>query len=146
MNGRHYRIGIMFIWGLPLILFGFSEIASRKAIKVNGVIVSAEEKCKQPHNNRCVTTYHMKGTDGSVIIYRAESNDHSLDRNIPIGSEVIKEAGSIGYYVNGKYRLDFSKDIYTLMIGIGGLFFLQGFVLFPSIIATAFKHVRDLLN
>ena len=87
-------IGAVFTW------FSFSTMWDRLSIDVEGVVISRQVG----HFDtiyQIYVDYTIQQDDGAIVRYRAKSNDPSLSRDIPIGSQLIKKKWDFNYFING---------------------------------------------
>ncbi len=126
-------VGVLFMWGVPMLLFGVFGIFGRAAIAVSGTVVESTTACVQPHNNRCVTTYRIApDSTASRTTYKAGPNDQSLKRQLPVGTQIHKEPWSLGYSVDGTVVSDFPWAPYAVLIAFGSLMTVSGAVRAPA--------------
>ena len=118
------------MWGLPALLFASCEVAARATLDVSGRVVSSHTACQQPYNDRCVTTYTIQSPAGAThtFVYHAGPNDHSLQRELPPGTDISKEKWALVYRINGRLVDDFPINFYGIVAGVGLTLFLAGVV------------------
>ena len=119
-------------WGALMIVFSATVISQRLFIKAEGVVVDKEVQCAKPLNNRCKSIYTLAFEDGFQN-YTAGPNDHSLSREIQIGSELRKNQWEIDYKIDNDLVNDFPSIFYAVILllgfsvsGIGYVYYLKG--------------------
>ena len=81
----------------------------RLSIDIQGVVISWQVG----HYDtiyRVYTNYQILQDDGKTISYRANANDPSLSREIPIGARLVKNKWDFNYTVNGNENGNEIKD------------------------------------
>jgi hypothetical protein len=88
----------------------------RLAIEVNGVVVSSHDT---PYKGapRYGTEYVIRSQDGSERGYIAGPNDGSLQRSLPVGTQIHKAWGELGYNIDGRW-INFPTIFYGSTLGI----------------------------
>lgn len=109
------------MWGLPVLLFASDEVMARARLDVSGRVLESRTACQQPYNNRCITTYTLQPASGAArtFVYNAGPNDASLQRELPVGTEISKEKWALIYRVNGKIVDDFPIAFYAIIASVG---------------------------
>ncbi len=126
-------VGVLLIWGVPMMLFGVFGILGRASIVVSGTVVESRTACVQPQNNRCVTTYRVVSeSKASETIYKAGPTDQSLQRRLPVGTRIHKAPWSLDYSVDGLPVRDFPWAPYAVIIILGSLMTVSGAIRAPS--------------
>ena len=111
----------MSVAGVLFSALAISEILQRAQIDLDGQITAARTECEQPYNNRCVTYYTLQASDGSQIGYAAGPNDHSLQRDLPVGTWISKHKWDMRYSLDGQRVADFPSRFYVGVIVFGAL-------------------------
>lgn len=107
-------------WGPLIILFGAITIAKRASIGVDGVVTRSDSSCEQTNQTRCVTSYTMKSLrTGQQTTYKAGFDDASLQKNLPVGTQIHKMQGQLTYEINGRQVDDFPLFFYGLCMMVG---------------------------
>jgi len=124
----NFLLVIAVIWGIPIMFFSLSTIYARLSIDIEGEVVSRQVgQYDTPY--RWYADYTIRLSDSKIVNYRAENNDPSLSRDIPVGAKVVKKKWSLNYFVNGKEVDDFPRVFYPLVGSIGFLIFSGGLII-----------------
>jgi hypothetical protein len=99
------------LWG-----FGIQTLWTRYAMAVEGTVVSSRD-VPSKGAPRYATEYVVRGADGHDYQYVAGATDASLDRSLPVGSQIQKKRGQLGYEVNGQWR-SFPIYFYSAIFGV----------------------------
>lgn len=100
---------------------GGSTIYERLSLEVDGTVVSKTTTCL-PGGSRCGSVYNLDALAGRQQVDASGAAGASLERNIAIGSQVVKFKSEWGYRVNGTKINDFPFVIYFSLIGISLIF------------------------
>jgi hypothetical protein len=103
--------GLWILWG-----FGFETMWARYATDVEGTVISSRD-VPSKGAPRYITEYIIRSADGHDHQYVAGPTDASLDRSIPIGSQIQKKWGQLGYEVNGQWH-QFPLYAYSATFGV----------------------------
>lgn len=106
--------------GLLLGLLSGSEFYQRASIALDGKVVSSETSCMQPANNRCATVYVVESKDGVHTEYIAGPTDHSLQRRLPVGTNISKQKWHLSYSINGTEIDTFPVVFHTYLLTFAG--------------------------
>jgi hypothetical protein len=106
--------GLWILWG-----FGIETLWTRYVIDVEGTVVSSRD-VPSKGAPRYATEYVIRGADGHDHQYVAGATDASLDRSLPVGSQIQKKWGQLGYEVNGEWQ---NFPIYAYSASFGAAFF-----------------------
>jgi hypothetical protein len=101
-------------WG-----FGFETVWTRYATDVEGIVISSRD-VPSKGAPRYATEYVVRGADGHDDQYVAGATDASLDRSIPVGSNIQKKWGQLGYELNGRWQ---SFPLYAYAAAFGAACF-----------------------
>ena len=103
--------------------FGYRVVWQRFRAEVDGVVISSQDV-----PSRGVTAYVVRDASGTDHRYVAGASDASLERSLPVGTDIRKEWGSLDYAVNGK-TIRFPIYFYSVVCGAALLSLLWGAVL-----------------
>ncbi|MGA7956276.1 MAG: hypothetical protein WCA26_04415 [Xanthobacteraceae bacterium] len=103
--------------------FGYRTVWQRFAAEVDGVVISSRDV-----PSKGVTEYVVQDASGTDHRYVAGVTDASLERSLPVGTEIRKEWGSLDYAVNGK-KIRFPTYFYSAVCGVALVSLLWGAVL-----------------
>lgn len=110
-------LGVWFLWG-----FGYQTVWTRFAAEIDGRVILSHDV---PYRGapRYTTEYVIRGADGHDSQYIAGPTDAYLERSIPVGSQIRKRWGQLGYELNGKWE-SFPILSYSAIFGVafGALF------------------------
>ena len=117
------------MWSVPALLLPLGEITARATLDVSGRVLQSDTRCVQPLNNRCFTTYVIQPLRSAhSFVYQAGPNDHSLQRELPVGTEISKQKWALVYRINGTIVDDFPITCYGVVAGVGLTLLLTGTV------------------
>jgi hypothetical protein len=112
-------------WG-----FGYQAVWQRFTTEVDGVVISSRD-IPLKGAPRYSTEYVVRDASGGDHRYIAGATDASLERSLPVGTEIRKEWGSLDYEVNGE-KIRFPTYFYSAMCGVALFSLLWGVVLWRS--------------
>lgn len=101
---------VWILWG-----FGYETVWNRLTMRVDGVIVASLD-FPSKGAPRYTTEYVIRDAGGHDHRYIAGYTDASLERSLPVGTEIRKEWGELGYDVNGR-KIAFPTYFYSTMFG-----------------------------
>jgi hypothetical protein len=128
---KHLTFPVGFVvWGLMMVMFSAFVVASRARIEIDGKIVAREEGRYASGPHRLYTKYTIQATaTGKRFEYVAESNDNSLNGDLPEGVHLIKRKWNLVYHLNGRPMHDFPVIFYSILTSAGSALALWGTVL-----------------
>jgi hypothetical protein len=103
--------------------FGYRTVWPRFTAEVDGVVTSSRDV-----PSKGVTEYVVRDASGADHRYVAGATDASLERSLPVGTDIRKEWGSLDYEVNGK-KIRFPTPFYSAVCGAALFSLLWGAVL-----------------
>lgn len=103
-------VALWFLWG-----FGLQTVWARLATEVDGIVVSSRD-VPSKGAPKFVTEYVIRGADAREFQYVAGATDASLERSIPVGSQITKKWGELGYHLNGRW-VSFPIYFYSAILG-----------------------------
>jgi hypothetical protein len=106
---------VWILWG-----FGAQTVWTRLTTEVDGIVVSSRD-VPSKGAPRYATEYVIHGPDGRDVQYVAGATDASLERSIPVGTQIRKRWGQLGYELNGQWE---SFPIYAYSAIFGAAFFV----------------------
>ena len=98
--------------------FGYQTVWVRLNTQVNGTVIASRD-IPSTGAPRYATEYLIRGSNGQNSSYVAGCTDASLQRSLPIGTQLLKKRWAWGYQINGKYEHDYNTSIfYVIILGV----------------------------
>jgi len=99
--------------------------------EIHGVIEDSSKSCRFDNPQSCTFRYKVRGKEGSVINVSAGPNDIDIAQNLSPGTNIEKNYWALDYKINGKIDDKFPITLYSLILLIGVILFVQGIYLVP---------------
>lgn len=111
-------------WGIALfgcwcVFIGVHEIIGRLEIHADGTIIQRQVT----DGSRWAAVYTLAKADGTRETLVSGCTDLSLSRNMPVGSQLVKQKNTLSYALDGRTVSDFPLGAYIAWLA-GGLFLL----------------------
>jgi hypothetical protein len=103
--------------------FGYRVVWPRFSTELDGVVTSSQDV-----PSRGITEYVVRDASGTDHRYVAGASDASLERSLPVGTDIRKEWGRLDYEVNGK-TIRFPTPFYSVVCGAALFSLLWGAML-----------------
>ncbi len=109
-----------------MVIFSIGTISARLHIEIEGEIIDRQIGKYKSGPHRWYVDYKILSGTGQIIEYRANGNDQSLSRNMPLGAILVKKRSKLTYALGDQNINDFPIIFYGIVGGIGMIILIFG--------------------
>jgi hypothetical protein len=120
-----FAMALWISWG-----FGYETVWARFATELNGVVISSRD-APSTGAPRYGSEYVVRDSDGHDHRYIAGPADGSLERSLPVGTNIRKDWGHLDYEIDGKH-VSFPSYFYSATFGVALFCLLFGIIRWRS--------------
>jgi len=116
-----------------VILFGLIVTAmiagpalERRALALEGVVVSSITDCQPVNRHRCTSTYILRTPTNDMVTHEAGYGGSNLPMRLPVGTKILKKSGEFSYRIDDRIVDDDPSPLVFLFYGLPLLLFAVG--------------------